>query len=114
MAAIKMWTPRINQGQTVVISYGWLDGNLYRSIVDRSARVGEQERWEVARDSVALRAYQEEIDDYETPPAKITWRKCVSPETCYCHGCGEKASRSSVVHRNGNPYCAGCEAAESE
>lgn len=48
----------------------------------------------VARDSNALRHFQEEIDNV-IPPKSITWHPCKSPERCYCHGCGELVSRRS-------------------
>lgn len=107
---IRLWTPQRNQGQIVVISFGWLDGRLYRCTVDRSRRPGEQESWEVARDSNALRALQDEIDDFENPPAlaKISWRRCKSPETCYCHACGERVSRDDASYELGEPYCPAC------
>lgn len=104
---IKLWTPEANQGQIVVVSYGWLDARLYRCTVDRSRRAGEQESWEVARDSNALRHFQEETDNV-IPPKSITWRPCKSPERCYCHGCGELVSRSDVKFEHGEPYCPTC------
>lgn len=34
--AIRMSTPRAEQGQTVERSYGWIDGDLYRRTFDHS------------------------------------------------------------------------------
>lgn len=40
--------------------------------------------------------------------------KVPGEDTCYCHGCGEEIARSGAVWHDGNPYCAGCEAAPEE
>lgn len=73
-----MHTPPANQGQTVVVSYGWHDGCLYRHTLDRSDR---SERWEVANDDDALADYQESSSEIwnEAPSESLTWRPAREP-----------------------------------
>lgn len=45
MSQMKMIIPPENQGQTVLIGYGWHDGSLYRCVYDQSDKT---ERWFIA------------------------------------------------------------------
>lgn len=74
-----MHVPPENQGQIVEVSYGWRDDRLYRRVLDKSDR---SEAWAVARDSKALRNYQESSSELwnEAPPEKITWKPCEPPK----------------------------------
>lgn len=74
-----MHIPPENQGQIVEVSYGWIEGRLYKRSLDKSDRT---EDWWVARDSEALRDYQESSSELwnEPPPEKITWKNCEDPK----------------------------------
>lgn len=73
-------TPRVNQGQTVEMSYGWHDGCYYRCTLDRSD--GSQ-TWHIADDESAELLAEIGYDaggDCEEPTI-AEWAACKEPDT---------------------------------
>ena len=73
---MNMITPPKNQGQIVETSYGWVDGCLYRRIVDRS---DGSVIWEVADGDES-----DQLPPYwiarNGPPRIDTWTPCDAPD----------------------------------
>jgi len=76
---MKLGVPRIMQGQMVEYSYGWLDGDLFRRIWDRSdgtvvwARADDESAADLSEDG-----YDPGGTDY--PPSVEEWVECPDPQ----------------------------------
>jgi hypothetical protein len=77
---MKLNTPRIEQGQIIIRSYGWLEGALYRRTEDQSEPHGSPERvtWARAANTDAVpEHYDAGCADY--PPPVSSWVPCTEP-----------------------------------
>jgi hypothetical protein len=75
---MKLNTPRIEQGQMIIHSYGWLEGDLYRRTEDQSESPGHRSTWHRAEDTGDV------PENYDAgcathPPPVSTWVPCTEP-----------------------------------
>lgn len=80
-----MGTPRIDQGQMLVRSYGWHDGSYYMRIVDKTAdrrhSFGSDTEWFVADAASTTQLAETSYDAAGATyrPAVMEWVPCKDP-----------------------------------